>query len=67
MMFFSENSLSISSRMKSMPTSTWITLKVGWKLLKDIRKHKKLSLLKLEKPPSFLTLKQSLPLLLPLH
>jgi hypothetical protein len=28
------------------PTSSWLTLKVGWKLLKEIRKHNKLSLLK---------------------
>jgi hypothetical protein len=47
------------------PMSSWLTLKVGWKILKEIRKHNKLSLLKPKNPPSFLSLNPSLPLLLP--
>jgi hypothetical protein len=66
-MLFSENVLSVASRMRYMPMSSWLGLRVGWKLLKEIRKHNRLSLLKPENPPLFLTLNQSLPLLLPLH
>jgi len=67
MMLFSENVLSLASRMRFVPMSSWLGLKVGWKLLKDIRKNNRFPLLKREKPSLFLTLNQSLPLLLPLH
>jgi hypothetical protein len=58
---FFDKDLLVALRMRFIPTSSWLTLKVRWKLLKELRKHNKLSLLKPENPPS------SLPLLLPLH
>jgi hypothetical protein len=67
LMLFSENVLSVASRMGFVPMSSWLSLRFGWKLLKEIRKKNKLFLLKLENPPLFLALNQSLQLLLPLH
>jgi hypothetical protein len=64
MMLFSENVLSVALGMRFVPMSSWIGLRVGWMLLKDIRKHNRLSLLKTKNHPLFLTLNQSLPLLL---
>jgi hypothetical protein len=55
-MLFSENVLSVASRMRFVPMSSWIDLRVGWKLLKELRKHNKLSLVKPENPPLFLAL-----------
>jgi hypothetical protein len=49
------------------PMSSWLTLRVGWKLLKEIRKHNRLSLLKPENHPFFPTLNPPLQPLLPLH
>jgi hypothetical protein len=66
-MLFSENVLSVASRMRFVPMSSWLGLRVGWMLLKELRKHNRLSLLKTENPPLFLALNQSLPLLLLLH
>jgi hypothetical protein len=43
---FSKNVLSVASRMRFVPMSSWLDLKVGWTLLKELRKHNKLSLLK---------------------
>jgi hypothetical protein len=40
--FFSGNALSVASRMKSMPKSSWLTPRLGWKLLNMPRKHNKL-------------------------
>jgi hypothetical protein len=65
--FFSENALSMDSRMRFVPTSSWLTPRVGWKLLKELRKHNKLSLLKPKNPLLFPTLNLSLPPLLLLH
>jgi hypothetical protein len=65
-MIFSENALSVASRIEFVPNSSWITPRVRWKVLKEIMKHNRLSLLKPKKPPLFLALDQSLPLLLPL-
>ena len=62
-MIFSENVLSVASRMILIPMFSWISLRVGWKILKEIRKHNDVSLIKLENPPLFLALNQSLPLL----
>jgi hypothetical protein len=53
---FSENVLSVASRMRFVPMSSWLDLKVGWTLLKELRKHNKLSLLKTKNPPLFLAL-----------
>jgi hypothetical protein len=36
---FFGNALLVASRMRYVPMSSWISLKVGWKLLKHIRKH----------------------------
>jgi hypothetical protein len=55
-MIFSENVLSLVSRMRFMLMSSWLGLRVGWMLLKEIRKHNRLSLLEIENPPLFLTL-----------
>jgi hypothetical protein len=66
-MIFSKNVLSVASRMRSVPMSSWLGIRLGWKLLKEIREKNELSLLKPENPPLFLTLNQALPLLLPLH
>jgi hypothetical protein len=65
--FLFENVLLVAPRMRFMPISSYLNLIVGWKLLKELRKHNKMSLLKPENPPLFLALKRSLPLLLPLH
>jgi len=53
---FSENVLSMASRMRFVPMSSWLGLRVGWRLLKEINKHNMLYLLKTENPPLFLTL-----------
>jgi hypothetical protein len=55
-MIFSENVLSVASRMILIPMFSWISLRVGWKILKEIRKHNDASLIKLENPPLFLSL-----------
>jgi hypothetical protein len=57
-MLFSENVLSVASRMRFVLMSSWLGLRVRWTLLKEIRKHNKLSLLKTENPPLFLALNQ---------
>jgi hypothetical protein len=38
-MLFSENFLSVASRMRFVLMSSLIGLRVGWKLLKEIRNH----------------------------
>jgi hypothetical protein len=55
---FSENVLSVASRMRFMPMSSWLGLRVGWRLLKEIKKHNRLYLLKTGNPPLFLALNQ---------
>jgi hypothetical protein len=57
-MFFSENVLSVASRMIFVPMSSWLGLRVGWRLLNELRKHNRLSLLKIGNPPLFLTVNQ---------
>jgi hypothetical protein len=57
-MLFSENVLSVASRMRFVLMSSWLGLRVGWMLLKELRKHNRLSLLKTENPPLFLALNQ---------
>jgi hypothetical protein len=47
---FSKNVLSTASRMRFVPMSSWLGLRVGWKLLKELRKHNRLSLLKPKNP-----------------
>jgi hypothetical protein len=64
---FFENDLSVVSKMIYVPMPSFFSPIFGWKLLKELRNHNMLSLLKLENPPLFLSLNQSLPLLLPLH
>jgi hypothetical protein len=48
---FSESVLSVASRMRFGPMSSCLGLRVGWKLLKEIKKNNKLYLLKTENPP----------------
>jgi hypothetical protein len=55
-MLFSESVLSMASRMRFIPMSSWLDLRVGWMILKEIRKHNRLSLLKTKNPPLFLAL-----------
>jgi hypothetical protein len=38
---FSESVLSVASRMRFRPMSSWLGLRVGWRLLKEIKKHNK--------------------------
>jgi hypothetical protein len=49
--FFSENPLSVASRMIFVSMSSWIALKFGWKILSELRKNNMLSLLKPENHP----------------
>jgi hypothetical protein len=55
---FSENVLSVASRMIFVLMSSWLGLRVRWTLIKELRKHKRLSLLKTKKSPLFLALNQ---------
>jgi hypothetical protein len=55
---FSESVLSVASRMRFGPMSSWINLRVGWRILKELKKNKRLYLLKTENPPLSLTLNQ---------
>jgi hypothetical protein len=55
---FSENVLSVASRMRFRPMSSWLGLGVGWRLLKEIKKHNRLYLLKTKNPPLSLALNQ---------
>jgi hypothetical protein len=57
-MLFSENVLLVASRMRFVLMSSWLVLKVGRMLLKEIRRHNMLSLLKTTNPPLFLALNQ---------
>jgi hypothetical protein len=57
-MLFSENVLSVASMMRFVLMSSWLDLRVRWMLLKEIRKHNRLSLLKTTNPPLFLALNQ---------
>jgi hypothetical protein len=57
-MLFSENVLSVASKMRFVPISSWLGLRVRWRLLKELRKQNRLSLLKIENPPLFLALNQ---------
>jgi hypothetical protein len=54
---FSENVLSMASRMRFVPMSSWHSLRVGWRILKEIKKNKRLYLLKTGNPCLFLALK----------
>jgi hypothetical protein len=53
---FSESVLSVASRMKFGPISSWLGLRVGWRLRKELKKHNRLYLLKTTNPPSSLAL-----------
>jgi hypothetical protein len=55
---FFESVLSAASRMKFGPMSSWLGLRVGWRLPKEIKKHNRLYLLKTANPPSSLALNQ---------
>jgi hypothetical protein len=55
---FSKNVLSMASRMRFGPMSSWLYLRVGWRLLKEINKHNRLYLLKTRNPPLSLALNQ---------
>jgi hypothetical protein len=57
-MLFFENFLSVASRMRFVPMSSWLSLRVGWRLLKEIRNKNMSSLLKNENPLLFLALNQ---------
>jgi hypothetical protein len=58
MMPSSKSVLSVASRMKIGPMSSWLGLRVGWRLPKELKKHNKLYLLKTANPPSSLALNQ---------
>jgi hypothetical protein len=47
---FSENVLSVASRMKFVPMSSWLGLGVGWRVLKELKNHNRLYLLKTRNP-----------------
>jgi hypothetical protein len=49
---FFESVLSAASRMKFRPMSSWLDLRVGWRIPNEIKKHNKLYLLKTANPPS---------------
>jgi hypothetical protein len=53
---FFENVLSMAARMIFVLMSSWLGLIVGWTLLKELRKHNRLSLLKTANSPLFLAL-----------
>jgi hypothetical protein len=55
---FSESVLSVASSMRFRPMSSWLGLRVGWRLLKEIKKNNRLYLLKIENPPLSLALNQ---------
>jgi hypothetical protein len=55
-MLFSENVLSMASRMRFVLISSWLNLTVGWKILNELRKNNNFSLLKPENHPLFLAL-----------
>ena len=38
------------------PMSSWLSIRVGWSLIKEIKKHNRLYLLKTGNPPLFLAL-----------
>jgi hypothetical protein len=48
----------MASRMRFGPMSSWIGLRVGWRLLKEIKKNNRWYPLKTENPPLSLTLNQ---------
>jgi hypothetical protein len=51
-----ESVLSVASRMRFGPMSSWIDLQVGWRILKEIKKYNRLYPLKTENPPLSLVL-----------
>jgi hypothetical protein len=53
---FSKSVLSMASRMKFGPMFSWLRLRVGWRLPKEIKKHNRLYLLKTTNPPLTLAL-----------
>jgi hypothetical protein len=55
---FFESVLSVASRMKFGPMYSWLSLGVGWRLPKEIKKHNRLYLLKTTNRPSSLALNQ---------
>jgi hypothetical protein len=56
MMLSFESVLSMDSRRRFGPMSSWIDPQVGWKLLKEIKKHNRLYPLKTKNPPLSLAL-----------
>jgi hypothetical protein len=48
--------LSVASRRRFGPMSSWLDPRVGWRLLKDLKKHNRLYPLKTENPPLSLAL-----------
>jgi len=55
---FSNSVLSVASRMRFGPMSSWLGLRVGWRLLKELKKKNRLYLLKIENPHVSLALNQ---------
>jgi hypothetical protein len=53
---FSESVLSVASSMRFRPMSSWLGIRVGWRLLKELKKNNRLYLLKIENPPLSLAL-----------
>jgi hypothetical protein len=51
-----ESVLSVASRRRFGPMSSWLDPRVGWRLLKELKKKNKLYPLKIENPPLSLTL-----------
>jgi hypothetical protein len=51
-----ESVLSVASRRRFRPMSSWLDPRVEWKLLKEIKKHNRLYPLKTENPPLSLAL-----------
>jgi hypothetical protein len=53
---FFDSVLSMASTMRFGPMSSWIDLRVGWRILKEIKKQNMLYLLKTGRPPLSLAL-----------
>jgi hypothetical protein len=48
---FFESVLSVASKMRFGSMSSWYGLRVGWRILKELKKYNKLYLLKTQNPP----------------
>jgi hypothetical protein len=55
---FFESVLSVASRMRFRLMSSWLGLRVGWRILKELKNQNRLYLLKTRNPPLSLALNQ---------